>query len=73
MTQPPPLPEVRQCQDPASQYYGRTATAAFDQFTGEARPGVWMIANPQTGGHWTHTSEPEGKDIESWPVLVASA
>lgn len=59
------LPEVRQCDDDESRYYGSVAVASTSPF------GKWLVANPgnismpAAGGHW----EADDKLVEDWKVL----
>jgi hypothetical protein len=61
----PPVPEVRQCQDPEDSNYGCAAVKSAVPF------GAWMVANPgvvninSAGGHW----EVDDKVVENWEVL----
>ena len=56
--EPPfPLPEVRQCQDPAHFLYGAVAVDG-----GENR---WGVMHPTNGGHWSADDE-----VADWPVLT---
>lgn len=58
------LPEVRQCIDEESRYYGCTATKSLVPF------GKWFIGNPgpninAAGGHWEDNEEV----VKDWKVL----
>lgn len=56
ITEPPfPLPEVRQCQDPAHYLYGAVAVKG---------DGKWGVMHPVNGGHWSQDDE-----VADWTVL----
>jgi hypothetical protein len=57
---PAPMPEVRQCQDPASPFYGCVAV----------KSGVptlaWGVFNPKNGGHWDN----DDSIVKDWKVMA---
>jgi hypothetical protein len=56
-------PEVRQCQDTESQYYGYVAVKSdVPQF-------AWGVFSPTIGGHW----EIDDSIVGSWAMMAVSA
>lgn len=52
-TAPPPLPEVRQCTDPDSVWYGSSALRSADNTR-------WLVGHPVQGGMWADDAFVEG-------------
>jgi hypothetical protein len=55
----PSLPEVRQCQDEASDMFGASAVKGSGLTTG-----MWGVMHPENGGHWSPDA-----DVANWTVL----
>lgn len=60
----PPLPQVRQCNDPNDMEYGSVAVAAaFGDY-------AWFVGRPgfggRAGGYWVPADSTQDKAIQTW-------